>query len=81
MDIFTLDLMSRSVRGSFSCGLLGHPAVVTASFHRASRSGCFSHTPLVRPSPAALLFPSSNVTEANKLEIKRLPGKEQKTWL
>lgn len=42
-------------------------------------TGCISQTPLVRPSPAALLFLSSYVTNANELEIKRLPGKEHKT--
>lgn len=77
-DIFTLKLMPRFSHGKSSCGLLGHPALVTASFYIAPSPGCAGQAPLGSPSLAALLFLSSYVTEANKLEMKRLPGEEHK---
>lgn len=81
MDIFTLNLMSTFNKREFFQWPAWASAVVTAYFNRASGSGCFSHTPLVRPSQEALFFLFSSVTEANKMEIKRLPGKKQKIFL
>lgn len=70
--------MPRFSHGMFSCGLLRHPALVTASFYIAPSPGCAGLVPLVSPSLAALLFLSSFVMGANKLQIKRLPGEEHK---